>query len=250
MKWFMSSKTIVLACCASKLWLSTAFGFSSDTTSLTRQLNQTLSLTNYPIVVTVTFTNATLNQLGGFFYADQIPSGLVVETYSVTLNGKGITNYIFEAGMDGDVYPGCIPYRWILEQPPGLSQSNRIPAYSRVEMIYSINSQTGGTFTLSEFSWTGYQPNNSNISFGYGETTEQQTVRFVTSATPAVLSGKQFTNAFLLELAGTPEFSYVIEASTNLLNWTSIRTNIAPFEYLETNTAWPGRRFFRARQLH
>jgi hypothetical protein len=56
------------------------------------------------------------------------------------------------------------------------------------------------------------------------------------------LSGGQFS----FNLTGVPGFEYVIESSTNLRNWVSVETNIAPFAFTLTNAVAAPNEFFRA----
>ncbi len=48
-------------------------------------------------------------------------------------------------------------------------------------------------------------------------------------------------------IAGITGRKYVVQASTNLLDWVSIKTNTAPFQFAATNSAACSRCFFRAR---
>ncbi len=245
----MIQKQATLAICALGILAPVGFGFASDNSSLTRSFERTVALTNAPVVVTVTFTNGGASAARGFFYSDQVPSGLVVATLSLTLDGRGLTNYTFEAGQDGDVYPGCTVYRWALEQPPGFTEANPVPSQASVQIIYSISSPMPGVFNLQQFNWAGFNPANTNAAFGYSENADQQMVRFVTAAERATVSGQHSTNGFVLRLTGVPQFYYALEASTNLSAWFPLVTNVSPFGFTETNApAFPGR-FYRARWL-
>lgn len=52
-------------------------------------------------------------------------------------------------------------------------------------------------------------------------------------------------NQFSFNVAGVTGRKYVVQASTNLLTWVSLKTNTAPFQYTATNSAAYSRRFFR-----
>jgi hypothetical protein len=58
---------------------------------------------------------------------------------------------------------------------------------------------------------------------------------------------------FVLRLNGEPNRSYAIEASTNLIAWSALKTNITAsdgtFDFLDTMAAASPRRFYRARQV-
>jgi len=231
----MTQRAIALALCAAGLSLPVAFGFQSDNSSLTRSFNKTVTLASSQIVVTVNFTNGGTAASRGFYYADQVPSGLTVSTLSLLLNGKAVTNYLFESGQDGDVYPGCTPYRWLLEQPTNFTQANPIPPQAPGQIIYAITSSVSNIFNLQQFSWVGFDPTMTNASFGYSETTDQQSVIFTTTAAGVSVSGQSSANGFMLGLNGVPGTNYIVEASTNLFHWIPLVTNASPFQFVDTN---------------
>jgi uncharacterized repeat protein (TIGR01451 family) len=231
------------------LWLPGAFGFSSDESALERRFDRWMVRTNSAVIITASFTNAGAAPLSGFFYSEQVPSGLTVTTLSVLLNGQNITNYLFEFGQDGDVYAGCTPYRWVLEQPPAFVQTNSVPAAGSVQITYSVSSSSPGTFNLQQFSWAGQHTRTTNVAFGYSENTAQQSVGFITSAPTAILSGRSATNGMVLQLDSLPGYSFWLEASADLSTWTPLVTNTAPFSYTDTNVISFPWRFYRGAWL-
>jgi hypothetical protein len=178
-----------------------------------------------------------------------LPSALTVSTLGVTLNGQGLTNFIFAAGQDSDAYPGCTPCRWVLEQPPGFAATNPVPSHTGVRIVYSISSSNSGVFNLQQFSWVQFSLASTNAAFGYSENTNQQSVGFVTTAAPVSVTGQFSASGFLLGASGVPGYRYVIEASTNLFVWTPIVTNLSPFGFTDTNAARFRNRFYRSRWL-
>jgi hypothetical protein len=171
--------TMALAVCGAG-WLGIgAFGFSSDGSALTRSFDRIVSPTNQPITVTATFTNGGTSALRGFFYTEQVPSGLAVTPLGVTLNGRAVTNYTFESGWDGDVYPGCTPCRWRLESPTRFAEANPISPQGVVQIVYTIAASAPGIFLFQEFTWAGFSPDTTNASFGFSEAADLQTAQFV-----------------------------------------------------------------------
>ena len=63
-----------------------------------------------------------------------------------------------------------------------------------------------------------------------------------TISTPA----KTINGQFGFQVDGVPGAKYVVQASTNLQTWTSIRTNIAPFTFTDSNTASFNQRYYRS----
>lgn len=58
----------------------------------------------------------------------------------------------------------------------------------------------------------------------------------------ATLAAGQFS----FNLAGVPGYQYVIQASSDLVNWLPMQTNTAPFVFTLTNTFSPSQQYFRA----
>jgi hypothetical protein len=152
---------------------------------LARSFDRTVAPTNESIVVTVNFTNPEPSVLRGFYYADQVPSELEVTPLSLTLDGQSITNYTFESGQDGDVYAGCTPYRWVLEQPGSFPENNPVPPQAHAQIVYALRSAVSGTFVLQQFGWVGYDPAGSNALFGFSESTDQQTLSILSPFLPS-----------------------------------------------------------------
>jgi len=51
---------------------------------------------------------------------------------------------------------------------------------------------------------------------------------------------------FALTVNGTTGCTYVVQASTDMVNWTSVQTNTAPFTFVETNASQFKQRFYRS----
>jgi hypothetical protein len=243
----MKQRAIGLVLCLAALSLPVALAFQSNSSSVGRSFNRTVALTNSQIIVTVNYTNGRAGTARGLFYSDQVPSSLVVTTLSVTLNGRTVTNYLFEAGQDGDVYAGCTPYRWVLEQPTNFAEANPIPVRAPVRIVYAITTSVSNSYNLQQFSWAGLDAVMNTNFFGYSETNDQQTVIFTTMPAGVSVSMQCATNGFLICLNGLPGTNYVLQASTNLQSWMSLVTNVSPFQYTDTNQIACRRRFYRAK---
>lgn len=265
-------KTFALTLCLAGLFAPRVFGFSSDGSTLSRSFGHTSVLTNSVTVVSAAFTNAEAVSLRGFYYADQVPSGLAVTTLGVTLNGQSVSNYIVEVGTNGDVYAGCTPYRWVLEEPTGFSgwtfytntsgnivyewelelpagatQTNPVPPAGVLQIVYSVGSTIPGVFNLQQFSWAAFNPLATNASFGYSESADEETVSFLAAAPACVVAGRPVTNGFWLQVSNSSGWNYAIDASTNLSRWTALATNTSPFGFTDTNASGCSARFYRAR---
>ena len=63
-----------------------------------------------------------------------------------------------------------------------------------------------------------------------------------TISTPA----KTINGQFGFQVDGVPGTKYVVQASTDLKTWTSIRTNIAPFTFIDSNSVSFSERYYRS----
>ncbi len=80
--------------------------------------------------------------------------------------------------------------------------------------------------------------------------------KITADALPAVrLSGlgRDSNGQFLLRLTGPSGSRYAVEGSTNLLQWTSLKTNIVTdgyFDFIDSGASSLSRRFYRAREVY
>ena len=66
---------------------------------------------------------------------------------------------------------------------------------------------------------------------------------------PAVSSAAFAPGQFSCQVVGPPGSPYVVEASTDLVNWVCLETNFVPFTFVDTNTSSFGLRFYRTFSL-
>jgi hypothetical protein len=64
---------------------------------------------------------------------------------------------------------------------------------------------------------------------------------------PIALTGSNLGSAgFNVDGVGIPGMNFIIEASTNLIDWQSLWTNPSPCTFIDTNAATGAGRFYRA----
>ena len=174
-------KLSLVMMCLILLANSHALGFSTHNTTISRTFDTVETGVDGSITVTVDLTNSEANDLKGFYYAEHVSQGLTISTISVKIDGNDISDYLFESGSVGDVYPGCIVCRWILETPTTFDENNTISSGSTVQIVYSVSSGQEGTFHFDEFNWVGYYQNTPEVeraAFGHSEADDQKTITF------------------------------------------------------------------------
>ena len=219
---------------------------SADPFSVVRRFDQRVAPTNSPILVTATLTNGGTAELRGFYFTDQLPSAFTVTTLSVALGEQNITNYSVETGCDGDVFPGYTPWRWRIETPIALAESNPVPPQAAVQIVYSISSSSNGIFALQPFDWAAYCADPTNAVFGFAQSTYEGTVKFVDSTNLSLISVQNSTNGLGVWLDGAPCTLYVLSGSSNLVDWLPLMTNTSPFWFEEDTSFLLPQRFYRA----
>lgn len=211
-----------------------------------RTFSPLAAVTNSPIIVTVTLTNTTTNSLRGFFDTEEVPSGLAVNPIAVSIGGRSLSNVIVEAGQDGDVYPGYTPWRWVLETPTNFVEGNPLPPGARLQFSYALGSSASGQFVLQDFGWFAAAPNSTNAAYGFNAATDRRTVKYVTATGLPLVLATPATNNYALQVDGVPGVIYVLFASSNLVQWTPLATNVSPFTMVETNWRAFPKRFYHA----
>jgi hypothetical protein len=120
------------------------------------------------------------------------------------------------------------------------------PTYQWVWNGTNLYSATEPTLVL-----TNAQPGQSGTYWvdatnSSGSETSAPVVVTILSA-PIALTGSNLGSAgFSVDGVGIPGMNFIIEASTNLMNWQSLWTNPSPFTFVDTNAATGAGRFYRA----
>ena len=100
----------------------------------------------------------------------------------------------------------------------------------------------GSAGTTYYFAATSYDSSGAESDFSAEAT---YTLPAAATLTSAVCSGGQFS----FTVTGTDGANYVIEASTNLVDWLPVQTNTAPFTFVDANAAAASQCFYRSVSL-
>jgi len=121
--------------------------------------------------------------------------------------------------------------------------------------IAGVNDNANFAFRLvTEFEATAIGTTNSNyVTASISDYNTVGRLRFdmVTVSgepiSPTLSSARYSTNAlFQFNISGTSGFSYIAQASTNLVDWVSLKTNVSPFTFTDANAVMLPNRFYRA----
>jgi hypothetical protein len=120
-----------------------------------------------------------------------------------------------------------LTYQWMH------NTNNIATATNAVLMLNSVTPAQAGTYHVT-------------VSNGAGSTNSTRANLTVYSTTAAVLTPvSQATGQFAFDVSGVTNFQYVVQASTNLVDWVSVQTNTAPFVFVDADASQFNQRFYR-----
>lgn len=110
----------------------------------------------------------------------------------------------------------------------------------------SVGNTTNATISGLLDSTTNYFAAKAINSEGIESAYSIQTSYIVPSA--AAIFGRPVfsSNGVSITMKGVPGYVYVVQASTDLVHWISLETNLTPLEFIDTNPGRYSRRFYRA----
>ena len=152
------------------------------------------------------------------------PSANVVTTPNV-VTGQNVS---LAGAVQGT---GPVQYQW------QFNASNLAAATNAVLNLNNVTTAQAGTYSLQMIGSNGVITNLA-----------ASLTIYPTAA--ATLTPVSFTNGqYAFKVSGVPGNQYVVQTSTNLQNWTSVRTNTAPFIYMDSNAGQSKQAFYRTVSL-
>jgi len=141
-------------------------------------------------------------------------------TNCTTMIGKSVSMSVDASGF------GTLKYQW------QLNGTNLPSATGRILTIPNIKAGQMGTYTVTVYNSVGAISTSAFVSV---------------MATPAarLTSLPQPVGQFGFQVSGVDGYKYVVQASSDLKNWVSVKTNTAPFIFTDANAGNYGRRFYR-----
>jgi len=114
--------------------------------------------------------------------------------------------------------------------------SNEISVGNTTNLIVS------GLASGSTYYFTSRAVNSEGFESAYSIQTS-----YVVPTPAAIFGALVYSNhAVSMSVTGLPGSMYVIQASSNLVNWVSLETNVTPLQFTDTNVGEYRKRFYRA----
>jgi hypothetical protein len=182
------------------------------------------------ITVTVNDGGASNNIVNRTFTVNVVPAGtsrpslLSSLTNNVALAGKTVTLSITATGT------APLQYQW------KFNGANLTLATNAALTLSTVNTNQAGTYSVA-------------VSNAAGSTNSTASLTVYAKAVSTLASAAHASGQFALAISGVSGCQYVVQASTNMVNWVPLQTNTAPFTFVDTNASKFGRRFYRSVSL-
>jgi len=209
---------------------------------------------NYSMTATAAYGFAFTNWTDG--------AGHVLATQA-TLQFAMTTNLVLKANFVDTIKPtltlltpaASLRVSNVLYTVTGTASDN----YAVQTVFYSLNGSAWTVATTGN-KWTNWsaqimlKPGTNTVRVFAADTggntsaTNGNTINLVVppAAAATLASSASGNGRFSFAVAGASGYKYVIQASSDLVNWVPIQTNIAPFTFVDTSAGQFNRRFYRS----
>jgi hypothetical protein len=110
----------------------------------------------------------------------------------------------------------------------------------------NLASATGLVLTLSKITTNQAGIYSVTATGSSGSTSQAATLTVYATTAAKLAPATHASGQYALAVAGVPGYKYVVQASTNLVNWVPMQTNTAPFTFVDTNAGKFRQRFYRS----
>ena len=145
--------------------------------------------------------------------AGESPTITAMLTTNTAIAGQNVTFSITATGT------GPLAYQWMYNAANIASATNAFLTLSNVTVA-----QAGA-----------YYVTVSNSAGATNSAAASLTVYATTAAT--LTPAAHVSGQFAVNVSGVTNYQYVVQASTNLVDWVSVQTNTAPFTFVDSNTS-------------
>jgi hypothetical protein len=110
----------------------------------------------------------------------------------------------------------------------------------------NLPAAAGSSLTLSNITTNQAGIYSVAASDGHYTTSQEATLTVYAAAVAKLAPAAHASGQYALAVAGVPGYQYVVQASTDLVNWVPVQTNTAPFTFVDTNAGKFSQRFYRS----
>jgi hypothetical protein len=138
----------------------------------------------------------------------------------------------------------------------GKAASFSVTATGTAPLIYqwkfngaNLASATNATLALSNVTTNQAGAYTVAVSNAAGSTNSTASLLVYPTAAATLATAAHASGQFALTVSGVSGYQYVVQASTNMVNWVPLQTNTAPFTFVDANAVQFPRRFYRSVSL-
>jgi hypothetical protein len=164
-------------------------------------------------------------------------NNIVTRTFTVTVVGRPIlgcqlTNQVALVGQTKTFTiratgQGTLKYQW------KFNGTNLPSAVSSALMLGNITINQSGIYSVT-------------VTDGNGSTNSTAALNVYATAAGSLAPASYASGQYTMTVGGVPGCQYIVEASTDFVNWVPVQTNTAPFTFVDTNASQFGQRFYRS----
>jgi len=236
--------------------ISSGLTNKSQSISITATSSSTLLIPTPTIGYTFPMTNGTLSFTPSTKY-----TGTAI--ISVTINNGLKSNNIITRSFTVTTLPSGSTAPKITSQPTNLvalagqTVTFSVAATGTAPLKYQwlCNSNILPSATNAVLKLTGVAANQTGqyrvtVSNILGVTNTAAALTVYSNVAPALASATApLKGQFAVTVNGVTGYKYVVQVSTNMVNWTSVQTNTPPFTFVDTNAGQFKQRFYRSYYL-
>jgi hypothetical protein len=263
----------------------TLSGITTGATNENQQLKITAATSNNALTSKLTVNYANPNTKGTLSFR-LVPNATGTAVITVTVNDGAATNNLttqsFTVTVVNPNLPKILQPLTNIVAVAGQTTTLRVIASCKSPLRYqwrfngaALPTATGASLTLKNLNSKRAGSYSVLVSNSYGSTNSAATVlvyatpaaaaqavaalataaaatpaaALATATPPAAPTQTSFTHAkgtVSFVVSGTPGAQYVVQASSDLVHWTAVETNTAPFTFVDTAAADFSQRFYRS----
>ena len=205
-----------------------SYQWSFNATNILGATNSSLTLTNVQPDDAGNYAVQVTNLFGSTLSSNAVLTVLVpptVTTQPTNVTALAGNTAVFTVAADGTA---PFSYQWTF------NNTNLEDATNLTLTLTNVTMDEAGTYSVIV----------TNLA---GSVTSSNAVLSIYSSAASTLNGASLDtdNDIRFTVAGVPGFNYAVLASTNMMDWVPLTTNISPFVFIDTNTSGNPQQFYR-----
>ena len=234
-------------------------GITSGAANEKQTLKVTASSSNTALILNPTVNYTSPNTTGKLSFNPR-SSATGTATITVTVNDGGKSNNIVTQKFTVTVVKATVATKPVIMNQltthaavQGQTATFAVTVAGKAPFKYqwelngvNLPAATSPTLTVNNISTNKAGIYSVTVSNNSGSTNSPIAALSVYSTAAATLTSATSGNGqFTFAVSGVPGYQYIVQASSDYVNWTPVQTNTAPFTFTDTNASQFNQRFYR-----